>query len=158
MAALDTLRPTWRNDKTEQDWQRYMNTYVFPHIGYKRIDLINRADILDILVPMWTEKNATARRLRGWIKAVFSWAQAFGHIETNLAADAINAALPRGAGNIKHHRALNHTEVNDALVQTDNAGACDAAKLCLRFIALTAVRSNEVRAALWDEIDLENKT
>ena len=53
---------------------------------------------------------------------------------------------------------MNHTEVNNALVQTDNAGACDAAKLCLRFIALTAVRSNEARAALWGEIDLEKKT
>ena len=42
--------------------------------------------------------------------------------------------------------------------QADKAGACDAAKLCLRFIALTAVRSNEARAARWGEIDLENKT
>ena len=104
MASLDTLRPTWRNGKTEQDWRRYMNTYVLPRIGHKRIDLIDRADILDILVPMWTKKNATARRLRGWIKAVFSWAQAFGHIEINPAADAISAALPRGAGNIVNRK------------------------------------------------------
>lgn len=53
--------------------------------------------------------------------------------------------------------ALSH-EVQDALNQTDKAGAYDAAKLCLRFIALTAVRSNEARAAQWDEIDLENRT
>ncbi|MDE0155612.1 MAG: tyrosine-type recombinase/integrase [Gammaproteobacteria bacterium] len=158
MATLDTLRPTWRNGRTEQDWRRCMDTYVFPRIGHKRIDLIGRADILDILVPMWTEKNPTAQRVRGWIRAVFSWAQAFGHIEVNPAADAISAALPRGAGNTKHHRALHHAEVRDALEQTDHAPACDAAKLCLRFIALTAVRSNEARAALWSEIDLNNKT
>ena len=158
MASLDTLRPTWRSGKTEKEWLRCMDTYVFPHIAHKRIDLINRVDILDILVPLWTEKNQTARRLRGWIKAVFSWAQAFGHIETNLAADAISAALPKGAGKKTHLRALNHTEVKDALNQTDKAAACDAAKLCLRFIALTAVRSNEARAARWSEIDLENKT
>ena len=158
MASLDSLQPTWRCGKTEKEWRRCMNTYVLPHIGHKRIDLIDRADILDILVPVWNKKNSTARRLRGWIKAVFSWAQAFGHIETNLAGDAISAALPKQAGKTKHHRALNHTEVRDALVQTGNAQACDAAKLCLRFIALTAVRSNEARAARWDEIALENKT
>ena len=156
--SLKTLQPTWRSGKTEKDWRRCMNTYVLPRIGHKRIDLIDRADILNILVPLWTEKHETARRLRGWIKAVFSWAQAFGHIETNLAADAISAALPKGARNNKHHRALNHTEVLGALNQADNAGACDAAKLCLRFIALTAVRSNEARAARWSEIDLEAKT
>ena len=135
-----------------------MNTYVLPRIGHKRIDLIDRADLLDILVPLWTDKNATARRLRGWIKAVFSWAQAFGHIETNLAGDAISAALPKQAGKTKHHRALHHTEVRDALNQTDKAQACITAKLCLRFIALTAARSVEARAALWSEIDLEAKT
>ena len=157
-AALDSLRPTWRNRLTEKEWRRCMTTYVLPRIGDKRIDLIDRADILDILVPLWTDKNATARRLRGWIKAVFSWAQAFGHIETNLAGEAISAALPKQAGKTKHHRALHHAEVRDALNQTDKAQACIAAKLCLRFIALTAVRSVEARAALWSEIDMENKT
>ena len=63
-----------------------MITYVFPHIGHKRIGLINRVDILDILVLSWADKNTTAR----WPRAVFYWAQAFGHIEINLAADAIN--------------------------------------------------------------------
>ncbi len=158
MASLDSLRPTWRSGKTEKDWLRCMDTYVLPHIGHKRIDLIDRTDILDILVPVWNKKNATALRLRGWIKAVFSWAQAFGHIETNLAGDAISAALPKQAGKTRHHRALHHAEVRDALNQTDKAQACDAAKLCLRFIALTAARSVEARAARWSEIDLEAKT
>ncbi len=158
MKSLETLRPTWRSAKTEKEWRRCMTTYVLPRIGHKRIDLITRADILNILVPLWTEKNSTARRLRGWSKAVFSWAQAFGHIETNLVGDAISAALPKQAGKTKHHRALHHAEVKDALNQTDKAQACDAAKLCLRFIALAAVRSNEARAARWSEIDLENKT
>ena len=158
MKSLKTLQPTWRSGKTEKEWLRGMNHYIIPHIGHKRIDLIDRTDILNILIPLWTNKNQTARRLRGWIKAVFSWAQAFGYIDINPAADAISAVLPKGAGKIKHHRALNHAQVKDALNQADNATACDAAKLCLRFIALTAVRSNEARAALWNEIDLENKT
>ena len=64
-AALDSLQPTWRNSMTEQEWRRCMITYVLPRIGHKRIDLVNRADILDILAPLWTHKNATARRLRG---------------------------------------------------------------------------------------------
>ena len=157
MATLETLRSTWRTDKTETDWLRAMNNYVMPKIGDKRIDLIDRADILGILVPLWTEKHETGRRVRAWMKSVFSWAQAHGHIETNLACEAISGALPKGAGKKTNYRALHHSEVSEALNQTDKARACKAAKVCLRFIALTAARSNEARGATWSEIDLENK-
>ena len=157
MAAMETLRSTWRNGKTETHWIRTMELYVFPQIGNKRIDKVDRADILNILVPLWTEKHETARRLRNWIKTVFSWAQSYGYIEINPAGECLNGALPKNVKRTVNHRALHHSEVGAALDKTEQVNACISVKLCLRFVALTAVRSGEARLAVWHEVDMDNK-
>ena len=53
-----------------------------------------------------------------------------------------------------HHRAaLPYREVTEALETVEASEALLAAKLCLRFLVLTAARSGEARGATWDEID-----
>lgn len=111
-----------------------------------------------VLEPIWQTKTETASRLRGRIEAVLSWATVSGHRTGDNPA--------RWAGNLKellpaaskvakkrNHPAL---QLDDAprwfaaICQRDGMGA-----RALEFTALTAVRSQEVRGALWDEIDLE---
>lgn len=36
---------------------------------------IDTAKILDILLPLWSEKNETANRLRGRIESILDWAK-----------------------------------------------------------------------------------
>ena len=157
MATLETLRSTWRNGKTEIHWIRSMEIYVYPKIGNKRIDRIDRADVLNILTPLWTEKHETARRVRGWIKSVFSWAQSYGHVEANPAGEGLDGALPKRVKKTVNHRALHHSEVGAALLRTDQVNACNSVKLCLRFVAFTAVRSGEARLAKWSEINCNDR-
>ena len=52
-----------------------------------------------------------------------------------------------------HHRALPYRDVTEALKTIDASDASLAAKLCFRFLVLTAARSGEARGASWDEID-----
>ena len=52
-----------------------------------------------------------------------------------------------------HQRALDYRDVPEALKVIAKSSSCDAAKLCLRFVALTATRSSEARGARWPEID-----
>ena len=52
-----------------------------------------------------------------------------------------------------HHRALPYRDVTEALETIDSSDASLAAKLCFRFLVLTAARSGETRGATWDEID-----
>ena len=52
-----------------------------------------------------------------------------------------------------HFRSLAYTDVADALAVVEASGASPSAKLCLRFVVLTAARSGEARNAVWDEID-----
>ena len=158
LKTLETMRAAWKSDITAKDWNLAMNRYVFPKIGRKRIDLIDKTDVLKILVPLWTTKHESGRRLRGWIKGVFSWAQAHDLIEVNPAGEVIDGALPKGAGKKTNHRALHFSEVAEALNLIDGAGACMAAKFCLKFVIFTAARSGEARGATWDEIDLEART
>ena len=54
-----------------------------------------------------------------------------------------------------HFRALPYGEVSGALERVEASGASQAAKLCLRFLVLTAARSGEARGATWAEMDAE---
>ena len=82
METLETLRSTWRNGKTETHWIRTMEIYVYPAIGNKRIDRIDRADVLNILTPLWTDKHETGLDGLGAGSSLFlAWAQSYGHIE-----------------------------------------------------------------------------
>ena len=69
--------------------------------------------------------------------------------------DAITAALPRNGGQFRHFKALPHGDVAKALATVRGSTASDGARLSFEFIVLTAVRSGEVRGALWKEIDEE---
>ena len=56
-----------------------------------------------------------------------------------------------------HLRALPYQEVQAALEAVALSQASISAKLCFRFLILTAARSGEARGATWDEIDLQGQ-
>ena len=119
------------------------------------VNQIGRADALRVLVPLYREKAATGRRLRGWLRGVLAWGQAHGYIEgPNVAGEMIDAALPTNGNGAQHRAALAYRDVPAALERIATGEASPAAKACLRFIAVTAVRSGEARGATWAEIDL----
>ncbi len=83
--------------------------------------------------------------------------QAFSHdfTETNPAGEVIDGALPPMSKVKAHFRSLPYQEVGTALKTVDASQASLSAKLCFRFLVLTAARSGEARAATWDEIDMQ---
>ena len=93
--------------------------------------------------------------MRQRIKATLRWCQAHGFVEHNAAGEAIDGALPAMAAVKQHFRALPYAEVADALQVVEGSRASLSAKLCLRFLILTAARSGEARGATWAEIDTE---
>ena len=76
------------------------------------------------------------------------------HIVSNAAGDGIDAALPPMPRVRNHQRALRYRDVPAALRAIAASSASDAAKLCLRFLVLTAVRSGEARGTCWHEIEV----
>ena len=83
------------------------------------------------------------------------WCWAHGYVEQNVAGEGIEGALPAMPAVKAHFRALPYREVAAALETVDGSKASKAAKLCLRFLILTAARSGEARGATWVEVDSE---
>jgi integrase len=84
---------------------------------------------------------------------VFRYAIVTGRCERNPAADLHGAlkALPRP----KHMAALPASELPKFLTLIEAYDGEVQTKLALRLLALTFVRTNELRGATWDEIDLD---
>ena len=155
--TFESNRPRWRNGKHVYNWMQGMRKYVFPAIGDLRVDHIGREQVLRILTPIWSKRPGTARKLRQRIRTVFSWCQAHGYIEHNVAGEVINGALPAMPTVKANFRALPYHEVPAALETVDASQSSLPAKLCFRFLVLTAARSGEAMGATWSEIDFEAK-
>ncbi len=106
----------------------------------------------------WSEKTETASRLRGRIESVLAWATVAGHRNGDNPA--------RWAGNLKEllpAASKVAKQDNQPALQIDEAPRWMAAlrgregmgSRALEFAALTAARSQEVRGATWEEIDLK---
>ncbi len=89
------------------------------------------------------------------MRSVFSRAMAHDYVEYNVAGEAINAALPAMPKIKAHYPSLPYRDVPAALRLMEASRASKSAKLCFRFVVLTACRSREARLATWDEIDRE---
>ena len=140
-------------------WRSSLRDYAMPQIGKKTVDTITTADVMAVLVPIWSTKRETARRVRQRIGAVMKWSVAHRYRQDNPAGDAIAEALPRDGTSAKtHHRALPHSEVGAAVGKIRASGAYRATVLAFEFLVLTASRSDEVRGARWDEFNFESGT
>jgi len=146
------------NAKHQQQWRNTLDTYAKPHIGDLLVSDIGVHDVLRALEPIWHTKTETASRLRGRIESVLSWATVSGHRTGDNPA--------RWAGNLKELLPAPMQiakEANQPALQLRDAARWFMAlrsrqgsgSRALEFAALTACRSQEVRGATWDEIDLE---
>lgn len=155
--ALAAKLDAFKNPKHRQQWENTLRTYAMPELGKMLVDEITVQDVLRVLEPIWQTKTETASRLRGRIEAVLSWATVAGHRTGDNPA--------RWAGNLKEllpAASKVAKQGNHPAVQIDDAPRWFAAvkkragigARALEFAALTGTRSQEVRGARWDEIDL----
>ncbi len=153
--VLDIYSEAWREgSNTAKQWWAGMRDHVFPHIGGKTVDEVTTADVMAALLPIWTSKHVTARKVRQRIGTVMRWAIAQGYRQDNPAGDAITAALPKRPTPVEHRPALPHREVAAAVAKVRDADAWVGTRLAFEFLVLTAARSAEVRLATWGEMDL----
>ena len=153
--TYDALRSRWRNKKHAVSWMQTLERHAFPVVGGMRVDRIGREEVLSVLTPIWGSRPETARRVRQRIRATLQWCWAHGYVSENVAGEGIEGALPQMPAVKAHLRALPYQDVSAALDTVEASPASLAAKLCLRFLILTAARSGEARGATWNEINLE---
>ena len=146
------LRPGWRSPQHAQLWLGSLERHAFPRIGEMPISDVTSADVIGILAPIWHEKAATARKLRQRIRAVLEWAVAMD-LRPDNPCDRIGPVLGAQGNGVRHMRALPHGEVASAIETVRASNARPVVTLAFEFLVLTAVRSGEVRGAVWTEID-----
>ena len=151
--------PGWKDGgKTAAQWRSSLRDYAMKRLGKRRVSEIDTVDVMAVLLPIWTTKAATARKVRQRIGAVMRWSVAQGYRSDNPAGDAIGAALPKANGIKRHYRALPHSEVSGAIATVRATRAHWATIAAIEFLTLTAARSGEVRHARWPEVDIKSAT
>lgn len=155
--VLAVYSANWKDTgRSEKIWRAGMRDYVMPRLGRKRVDHITTADVMSVLLPHWSTKRETMRRIKQRLSRVFRWSSAEGYRTDDPAGTALDAALPRNGGKTGHFAALPHVEVATAIATVRNSGAWPGTKAAFEFLVLTACRSGEVRLAEWREINLES--
>lgn len=150
----------YKNAKHRQQWRNSLATYAVPELGGMLVQDIEVQDVLRVLEPIWHTTTQTASRLRGRIEAVLSWATVAGHRSGDNPARWANNLKellppPSKVSPTKHFPAVKVKDVSrwfGALKLRKGVGS-----RALEFVALTGGRSQEVRGALWDEFDFENR-
>lgn len=147
--------PTWKNPKHGQQWINTLAEYAFPKIGRMPVSDVGQPEVMQVLLPIWTEKHETAKRVAQRIKAVLDVAKSKGYRTGENPVTMIHDArvLPRVKQKVKHHNAMHWRDV--PAFYADLAGRDAMAAKALMFTCLTASRTNEVLQAGWDEFDFD---
>ena len=150
----------WSNPAHRKQWRHTLRDYVYPHIGDLPTDAIDVAAVRRCLDPIWSSKTETADRVRGRIARILDYAQVNENSSrANPARWKGNLALvlpnPTAIAPVEHHPALPYADMPrfwTALATMEATGAA-----ALRFLILTAARSQEVLEATWAEVDLAGR-
>ena len=156
--TYNALKPTWKSSQTEASWLRSLEIHALPKIGDFAVDRITKNDVIEILTPIWSTKPEAARRVKRRIRAVMDWCVERDFIQQNVAENDFKNSLPPMPKVKENYRALDYREVPDALRIIESGVQSLPSRLCLKFIVLTATRSNEAREATWKEIDKSTAT
>jgi integrase len=150
---LENIRDKWAPVYHSDTLKRF-EAYVFPSVGRRPITQVTAQELLALLRKIETRGTVeTARKVARACGQVFRYGIASGRCERNPAADLRGALKARPKP--KHLAALPASELPSFLGKIDGYDGEVQTQLALRLIALTFVRTTELRAATWAEIDLE---
>ena len=132
---------------------RFMESDVYPYIGSLPIRSVTAAHLLEIIKRVEGRGAETVALLvRQWCSAVFRYAVA------TLRADGDPAAALRGAitrPKVEHRKPLTRAQITAFLKALDGFSGFRTTTLALRLALVTFVRTVELRAAEWSEIDFD---
>lgn len=129
--------------------------FLFPRLGNRPISKITAPEFLDALRRVERHgKNETAHRLRSESGQIFRYAIATGRAERDIAADLRGALTPVV---VKNHASITDPAGIAQLLRAIDGyqGRQPITEAALKLAPLVFVRPGELRAARWEEINLE---
>ncbi len=143
------LSKVWSSKRHSEIWWSSLDRYVLGHIGTRPIETLGSPDILQVLEPIWVEKNDTAKRIKQRVAVIFDWARGAGYYPKANPVYGLEKALPAVKTEVAHMPYLPWQELPQFMAELSSREGVSAR--ALEFIILTAARSGEVRGARWDE-------
>lgn len=130
-----------------------LDRYLIPKLGQRPIADITAPEILTMLRAVESRGVLdTAKRVMQTCGQIFMYAIATGRAERNPVPD-LRGALKTPI--TKHQAYLKADELPEYLEKLEAYDGSLQTRLALRFLMLTYVRTNELRAAEWREIDFD---
>lgn len=150
---LENVKPKW-SAIYQSDTLKRFEAYVFPGIGRRPITEVTAPDLLALLRKIEAQGTVeTAHKVARACGQVFRYGIASGRCQRNPAVELRGALKARPKP--KHMAALPASELPTFLRKIDEYDGERQTQLALRLLALTFVRTNELRGATWAEINLE---
>ena len=154
---LEHVKHKWSDDHYAYTKRRF-EAYVFPEIGNTPISAVSTPALLAMARKMEAKGTIeTTHKVMNACGQVFRYGVATGRCERNPVADLKGAIKARPAP--KHVAALSAKELPELLRKIDTYGKEGGGELqtqyALQLLALTFVRTSELREATWDEFDLD---
>jgi integrase len=148
-----TVKEKGLNAKYHKQLLARMKQHVFPEIGALPISEITIPDVVRVIEKIGKRGTIeTAHRMKQSIGQVFRYAAQRGLCQFNPAAD-MRDLLPQKEE--RHHACVHPSEFPGLLRAIETYAGEFLTKVALKLVALTFVRTNELIAAKWAEIDLE---
>ncbi len=156
--AFETVAREWL-EKRKHEWaantaelaRDRLEKYVLTELGGRPISGITAPEVLTVLRGVENQGLLeTARRVMQMTRQIFTYAIATGRAERNPVPD-LRGALKTPVA--KHRCYLKEHELPEYLRKLETYDGALQTKLALRFLLLTFVRTGELRAAEWAEVD-----
>jgi integrase len=131
-----------------------LRTYAFPHLGAKPVRTVTPAEVLDVLRRIERRgTHETAHRVRSLCGRVFRYAVATGRAERDPVNDLRGALVSAKA---QSFAAITEPKAIGGLLRAiDGYQGQPAVMAALKLAPLLFVRPGELRAAEWNEFDLD---
>ncbi|MBY6055409.1 tyrosine-type recombinase/integrase [Leisingera daeponensis] len=150
LMVFEAKKAGLRGEGERGRWFSPLKTHVIPKIGKRRISSLHQSDLADALRPIWKKKHATAIKAYNRTRIVFRQAKLMGLEADPFTVEAAKFMLGEVSNNITHITSTPWKQIPDLYEGLRGRGA---SRMCLRWMILTATRSESARGARFDEID-----
>ena len=143
----------WRGRKTKAGWMRSIESHA-ARIKDKPVDLVDLADVLSVVKPMWLTKAESAGKLRERLERVLDYAKVMKHrTGENPAAwkgNLVHLLPPRPRLQRGHMPAMAYEDIPAFMVKLARSKGMSAR--ALEFTILTVSRETMTLEATWGEM------
>ena len=146
--------------KKKEEWRNTINTYATPYLDKKPFIDISVDDIHELLLPIWSSKTETARRLQQRLFRIFGYAKIKKWYERDnpaLWTGGLQEIMsdPYKIHKVKSFASLNYSKISNFYKDIREIGLLTV--YALRLLILTATRTKEVIQSKFSEFALDKK-